>query len=496
MGSGVVVLKFGGSSCDGGERIAGAADIAAARPEPRVVVVSAMGKGTSELQALAAQAAKGDPEGAQRGLEAWLERHRQALAEAAGTGEETAWARAAIDEEGDRVASELERIAGEGEVSPQDNDAVVSAGELLSSRLFAAALAARGVPARWIDPRDLVATDDRFGAARPDRARIYRKVERRVRPALDRGEVVVTGGYVGRAVTGPGAGETTTMGRESSDLSATLLGAALRAEAVEIWTDVDGILTADPRLVPEARLVPALSYGEAAMLARLGAKVIHPDTVAPAAKVGAEVRIRNRFRPAAPGSVIGPKGCDAPLWTIAARETLLETRDGERVKVRFPSEGSWALATGYRLGSVPLTLRVSRKVIERVGRTPRVLVSLVGRVRELDRAVADRIRKALAGLDAVPVPGRGIAISHLLALDQAREAVERLHRVAFEELAAAQDVTREPAPAAARGDAAEREAERAPEYAPEARARVATGAQRVGGGAARAAAGSAARRAR
>lgn len=425
----MVVLKFGGSSCDGGERIAGAAELVAGRAEPRLVVVSAMGKGTSELQALAARAAAGDLAVAQSGLAAFLERHRQALAEATAADPAAAWVRAAIDEEGDRVAEELERVGAAGEVAPRANDAVVSAGELLSSRIFAAALASRGVPARWIDPRDLIVTDEGFGGARPLRARIFHQVQRLARPALERGEVVVTGGYLGRTA----AGETTTMGRESSDLSATLLGAALRAEAVEIWTDVDGILTADPRLVPAARLVPALSYREAALLARMGAKVIHPDTVAPVAAVGTQVRIRNRFRPEAPGSVVGPRCCAEPLWAIAAREALLQTRDGEKVRVRFPTEGSWALATGYRLGSVPLTLTVSRRVLQRVGRTPRVLVSLVGRVGELDGNLSRRVREALAGLDAVPVPGRGIALSHLLALDQARAAVERLHEVAFEQ---------------------------------------------------------------
>src|SRR5581483_2968663 len=149
------------------------------------------------------------------------------------------------------------------DVSPRANDAVVSLGELLSSRIVAAALAARGVASEWVDPRDLVATDDGFGGARPDRARIRRQVDARARPLLAAGKVVVTGGYVGRAPSGA----TTTMGRESSDLSATLLGGALRADAVEIWTDVDGILTADPRLVPAARLVERLSYHEAACLA-------------------------------------------------------------------------------------------------------------------------------------------------------------------------------------------------------------------------------------
>ena len=237
------------------------------------------------------------------------------------------------------------------------------------------------------------------------------------------------------------------MGRESSDLTATLLGGALRAAAVEIWTDVDGILTADPRLVPDARLIPALSYREAACLARLGAKVIHPDTVAPAAAAGAVVRIRNRFRPEAAGSVIGPAPATTPLWGIAAREVLLASSTGRIVKARFPVEGSWALVTGYRLGSVPLQLRVARGVLEHVGKTARVLVSVVGRVRELDGELLREVRHTLRDLDAVPVPGRGIAVSHLLPLGEAREAVERLHRAVFArvEVPAVEAAVREPA---------------------------------------------------
>jgi aspartate kinase len=429
---GPIVLKFGGSSVDGGAKVAGVAELVARRAEPRLVVVSAMGKGTSELQRLAAQAAAGDLAGARAGLDALLARHVEALDEAAGEGR---WVREAIAAEASRVGAELDRIAAAGEVTPRDNDAVVSLGELLSSRLVAAALAARGVDAAWCDPRDLVATDDAFGVARPDRARIFRQVQATVRPLLEAGKVVVTGGYVGRAASGA----TTTMGRESSDLSATLLGGALRAAAVEIWTDVDGILTADPRLVPGARLIPALSYREAACLARLGAKVVHPDTVAPAAAAGAIVRIRNRFRPEAAGSVIGPAPAATPLWGIAAREVLLSDARGKVVKARFPVEGSWALATGYRLGSVPLQLKVARPVLEHVGKTARVLVSIVGRVEEGAGSLAAEARHALRDLDAVEVPGRGIAVSHLLPLGEAREAVERLHRLAFERVTVEQE---------------------------------------------------------
>lgn len=434
--SDVVVLKFGGTSVDGGERIAGVAELIAARPEPRLIVVSAMAKVTSGLQSLAAQAARGDLPGALRGLGELVERHRRALAEVAGEETGAAWVRQAIADEQERVGGELEGVARKGEVSGRQNDAIVALGELLSSRIVAAALADRGLGVEWIDPRELIATDAGFGGARPDRALIFRSVERRARPLLEQGKVVVSGGYLGRAPRG----QTTTMGRESSDLSATLLGGALRASAVEIWTDVDGILTADPRLVPAARLVPALSYREAACLARFGAKVLHPDTIAPAAAAGAPVRIRNRFRPDGSGSVIGPAPAQAPLWGIAARETLLSSSTGKVVKARFPVEGSWALATGYRLGSVPLQLRVSQGVLEHVGRTARVLVSVVGRLRELEGRLAPHLSWTLRDLDAVPVPGRGLAISFLLPLGEAREAVERLHRAAFEELALEQAV--------------------------------------------------------
>ena len=435
-----MVLKFGGSSVDGGEKIAGVAALVADRREPRLVVVSAMGKVTSELQKLAALAAQRQLDAARRGLEELGARHERALQEAVagapgpGGGSQSALASLleAIADEIRRVSEQLEEIYESAAVSPRHNDAVVSLGELLSSRLVAAALCARGVDAVWIDPRDLIATDDGFGGARPDRARIFRQAQALAIPALLAGKVVVTGGYVGRAPgQGNRTGETTTMGRESSDLTATLLGGALRAAAVEIWTDVDGILTADPRLVPDARLIPALSFREAACLARLGAKVIHPDTVAPAAAAGAVVRIRNRFRPEAAGSVIGPVPAQTPLWGIAAREVLLASSTGRIVKARFPVEGSWALATGYRLGSVPLQLRVGRGVLEHVGKTARVLVSVVGRVRDLDGDLAREIRHTLRDLDAVPVPGRGVAVSHLLPLGEAREAVERLHRAVF-----------------------------------------------------------------
>jgi aspartate kinase len=185
-------------------------------------------------------------------------------------------------------------------------------------------------------PRDLIATDDRFGHARPDMAEIERRVAERVRPVLATGSVVVTGGFVGRA---PG-GETTILGWEASDYSATLLGAALPASLVEIFSDVDGVYTADPRVVPTARMVPRMSYAEATDLAHFGAKVLHPATMEPVARRGVPVRIRNSFRPehegtlvsAAGGEAGGPRGVAARgQLTAGELRTLVASACGARL---------------------------------------------------------------------------------------------------------------------------------------------------------------------
>jgi aspartate kinase len=163
-----------------------------------------------------------------------------------------------------------------------------------------------GVQSRWVDAREVVRTDDAHGAAVPDVTATRRCVDTIVRPWLARDRVVVLGGFVGSA---PG-GATTTLGRGGSDYSAALLGACLSAEEIQIWTDVDGVLTADPRLVADARSIPRLSYESAYELARFGAKVLHPGTIAPAAARRIPVRVLNARRPAARGTVIAATGMD------------------------------------------------------------------------------------------------------------------------------------------------------------------------------------------
>jgi aspartate kinase len=296
----MIVSKFGGTSVADGSRFAAVARLIASGPaQPRLVVVSAMARVTRELLRIG-QVAAGAPAEAREGLEGVLERHRVAIEEARAPASERAWLDDAIEAEQSRVLELLAAAEREGITTARSADRILAVGELLSSRILAATLRGQGVAVTWIDPRDLVVTDSGFGAARPDPAAIARRVERLARPALERGDVVVTGGYVGRARDGA----TTTLGFEASDYSATLLGAALVAPQVEIWTDVDGVASADPKVVAGARVIPNLSYEEAADLAFFGAGVLHPDTMAPLVPLGASIRVRNSFRPEAPGTVI------------------------------------------------------------------------------------------------------------------------------------------------------------------------------------------------
>jgi aspartate kinase len=179
-------------------------------------------------------------------------------------------------------------------------DVVVAYGEQLSSRLLTEVFKANGIAARHADSRRLIITDDEHGAANP----IWNETEKIVRlelnPIIERGEVPVMGGFIAASRSG----ETTTLGRGGSDFSAALIGAALRAAELQIWTDVTGVLTCDPRIAPEAHTIPTLSYDEAAELAYFGAKVLHPKTIQPAVDYSIPVRVCNTFEPEITGTMV------------------------------------------------------------------------------------------------------------------------------------------------------------------------------------------------
>jgi aspartate kinase len=219
----------------------------------------------------------------------------------------------------DELLGVLRAVATLRDASPRALDTIAATGELLSSRIVVAALSSAGVQADWVDPRRVLVTDDHFTQAAPDTPAIEAAAASAIRPLLASRRVPVTAGFVG--ATRDGA--TTTLGRGGSDYSAALLGAALHAREIQIWTDVDGMMTADPRLVTETRVVPRLSFAEASELAYFGAKVLHPSTILPAVARNIPVRILNSRRFGGPGTLIAdsPSGAGA-LAAIAAKRNV------------------------------------------------------------------------------------------------------------------------------------------------------------------------------
>jgi aspartate kinase len=310
----MIVMKFGGTSVADPaaiERLIGivrATKQGAVQPESKdwrgpVVVVSALGGATDKLLSAASDAGSGNGAGAVATLQTLRARHL-AVAEVIGQSPE----RADVDRFVNQEFDDLERLAGAlgvlHEVTPRWMDTIAAAGETLSSRIVAAALSSRGLAASWVDARTVIVTEDEHMAAPP--------------LILASRRVPVLGGFVGANR----AGVTTTLGRGGSDYSAAIVGACLGASEIQIWTDVDGMLTADPRIIKHVQVVPQLSFGEASELAYFGAKVLHPATILPAVAQNIPVRILNSRRPQdALGTLITRERpvSDRPLTAVASK---------------------------------------------------------------------------------------------------------------------------------------------------------------------------------
>ena len=277
-----------------------------------------MSKVTDGLLDLAQAAARGEIDAARASLGALRVRHRTALAELAPEADSQVWS--AIAREFDTVEALLPKLAERKEVSPALLDVVAATGELASSQLVAAALTAAGLPAVWVDARLAVVTNGEHTRAVPLSAETNTAIAERVRRPIEDGRVPVLGGFVG--ATRQGA--TTTLGRGGSDYSGALVGAGIGADEIQIWTDVDGMLTADPRVVTNPRVVPHLSFAEAAELAYFGAKVLHPSTILPAIERNIPVRILNSRNAEAPGTLItaAPPLNPRPLTGLACKRGL------------------------------------------------------------------------------------------------------------------------------------------------------------------------------
>jgi aspartate kinase len=307
----MIVLKFGGSSVADAtcmRQVAGL--VKAALPKAPLVVLSAMGKTTNGLFEAARAAEAGDLAVAMEQQRALMAAHRKAVVDLF-DGAAPEALDAALTELFGELELLLRGVALLRELSPRSMDAIASLGERLSTRLFAAF-----VGGAWVDARTVLRTDAVFGEAVPDQKAIRTLAREYMQPLLGVGRVVVTQGYIGATEDGL----TTTLGRGGSDYSAALFGAALGAEEVQIWTDVEGVLTCDPRIVSDALPIPELSFAEAAELAAFGAKVLHPATIQPAVEAHIPVTVRHTQKPEGRFTTISAEvRTGRPITALASR---------------------------------------------------------------------------------------------------------------------------------------------------------------------------------
>ncbi|HVC48499.1 MAG TPA: lysine-sensitive aspartokinase 3 [Terracidiphilus sp.] len=316
----LVVMKFGGTSVEDPAAIARTASIVAGRlaqGKHPVVVVSALARVTDQLLRAATCAANGDRTGSLALSSRLRARHRDtACALLKDAGPMVTY----IDQKFDALDEVLRGLAAILELTPRISDLVVSYGERISSRIVAAAFAEAGIQAAHVDAREVIITNSHFQKAAPIDSTIEKRTAEKLLPLIDAGQVPVLGGFI----ASDEEGITTTLGRGGSDFTAALIGGVLAADAIEIWTDVNGIMTCDPRVCPDALRVKVISFEEAAELAYFGAKVLHPATILPAVRKNIPVLVLNSRNPQNEGTRITSLAphCKSPFKSIAVKKKL------------------------------------------------------------------------------------------------------------------------------------------------------------------------------
>ena len=438
----MIVMKFGGTSVEDAAAIERSCKIVGHRLSRRpFVVVSALGGATNSLLEAGTLAARGEIGRAMEIAERLEKRHAELL-------ESTA-------EHFIRLRELLKALSAIGEFSPRTQDLVASYGEVLSSLIFADRIKRLGFEAVHLDARQCVITNDHFGKASPIVDLITIRLEEAARPHLNAGRAVVMGGYIGATSTGI----TTTLGRGGSDYSAAIAGAALNAEEIQIWTDVDGMMTTDPRIVPDAWKVREISFGEASELAYFGAKVLHPLTVLPAVEKNIPVYILNSRKPGGTGTRITREArpCRNLIKSIAVKKgitvltvsssrmlmahgflkALFEVFDRHRTSVDMvaTSEVSVSL-TLDSLSSLDAILEDLRPLGDVEITSEAALICLVGNNLKYTPGVARRAFGSLSDINVLMVShgASNINFSFIVYEKDATTAVRRLHADFFSDV--------------------------------------------------------------
>lgn len=450
----MIVMKFGGTSVESAAAIQRVASIIRPRFDQRpLVVVSAMGKTTNRLLAAADKAAAGNLADALRDAEDLREFHRREAGQVV-PAESNAAMELVLENNFEALESTLEAISTAGQITPALWDEVCSYGERLSSALIALALPTFGLPAAHLDARSVLITDSRHTQALPLYSRTYSRFKEKAVPLLQ-GRVVVMGGFIGSTADGV----TTTLGRGGSDFSAAIAGAGIGADEIQIWTDVDGMLTCDPRVLPGGRLVKNISFAEAAELAYFGAKVLHPSTVQPAIEKNIPVRILNSKRPEVAGTLIvaDKVECGNSVKSIACKRDItvvnirslrmlmahgflrriFEVFDRYRTPVDMvsTSEVSVSLTIDHTQLLTDIEAELS-KIAEVTVVHNQAVICLVGDALRETPGIAKRIFSALETVNIRMISQGASLLNVSVVVDGADlvRAVEALHREFFSEL--------------------------------------------------------------
>jgi aspartate kinase len=445
----MIVLKFGGTSVQSAQMMDQTLDIAARQLEKAPVLVSsAMSKVTDQLQEIAKLIGAGKEEEACRVLEAIEERHLS-CGRAFLTGANLAACEAQLHSVSDELRAFIKALSMLKEWSKRSNDAILSFGERLSTIVLFHRAKERGMQVELLDSRELIKTDESFTAALPIDDLTAKLISTRVRPKA--GSLAIMQGFIGSTL----GGAITTLGRGGSDYTATIVGAALRAEEVQIWTDVTGIMTSDPRIVKGARTIEQISYREAAELAYFGAKVIHPATIQPAINLGIPVWVKNTYRPEDAGTKIAAAIPANGLKAIASKKGITQVSISssrmllaygflrrifeifEKYQTAVDLIATSEVSVSVTIDNAAAVNNIARDLSEigTVGvEADKSIICLVGQDLWKDTAFLARVFSCLTGTPVrmISLGASDINLSLVVPMESTEDSVRRLHAEFFE----------------------------------------------------------------
>lgn len=447
-------MKFGGTSVGSAERMAGVISLvneAAAKGTPVCVVLSAMAGVTNALIKGAKSALARNEAAARQELDALTKQHAESIKTLIKNKNTAAELCAFLQNKTDELAVLYKGIAYLGELSERSLDAISGMGELLSSRIAAAYASETGMPAHWLDARTCMVTNDSFGQATPLWESVHEACQQKLVPLLKPGTVVFTQGFIGATAEGI----STTLGRGGSDYSASIFGVALNAKEIQIWTDVDGMMSADPRLVPNAKVLPTVSFQEASELAYFGAKVLHPLTIKPAVEKNIPVRILNTLDPKKPGTLIAA--------TAESNQTVRAIATKKGIAGIFLNSPQMLMTHGFLAKvfavfnqlkipvdlistseiSIALTIDTNKNLAELKRQLAELaevdikenlaIVSVIGRNFRRQGGIAGRVFTALGQTNVLMISGGAseINLSFVVASSEADDCLLKLHQEFF-----------------------------------------------------------------